>query len=298
MFNPLIPYYESNINNPIPIGKVNLWTLINKIKQPNDKMASILNRIRQADANGDLSLKNELKTHLVSFTPSVMCSRRRYSDIEYFTGLVTTDNDKLKDQSEAEQLRDYIFNTHPEVIASWLSTTRRGVRSLVRIPSCNNVIEFKSYYNSIYNTFRVYKNLDKATQNPVLPMFYSDDQDIKFRTDFMTWNDQYTEPEQVEPIRAEVYINDRSYSKSVYTLVKNKIDQIYDNGHPQLRAICFALGGYVSSGYISESDAIYYVERLIKSNAYLGVRSKVNGYITTAKTMIRKGQNKPLKFEK
>ena len=298
MYNPLLPYYQSNIYKSEPIGHVALWTLLSKIKQPKPQMGAILNDIRRADQEGNASLKAELKKHLVSFTPCVDCTRRKYDSIISFTGLVTTDNDKLKDEHEAAHLRDHIFNTHPEVIAAWRSTTRRGVRSLIRIPICNTVDEFKSYYNAIFRKFIAYKNTDKATQNPVLPMFYSDDPDIRIRTDFKTWNEQYYEPVTTSYNQLHVYQNDKDYSSSVYTLVKNKIDQINDNGHPQLRAICFALGGYVSSGYISESDAIYYVESLIRFNSYLGVKAKVNGYITTAKTMIRKGQNKPLKFEK
>lgn len=292
-FNPDIPYYNSNIFEPIPLGTVPLWTLIHKIKQPSDKMLNILNGIRQADKEGNQSLKNELKTHLVSFTPSVMCSRRRYDDIKYFTGLVTTDNDKLSNQSEAEELRDYIFHNHSQVIASWLSSSRRGVRSLIRIPVCTSVQQFKSYYNAIYNTFRIYKNLDKATQNPVLPMFYSDDPDIRYRKDFTIWTDTYTDPQPKPKIRP-IVIYDMDNKGKVLKILKNKIDAIYDNGHPQLRAVCYSLGGYVASGYISEMEALDYVENMIRHNSYLGVAKKVNTYLRTAQTMIRKGQTQPL----
>ena len=256
-------------------------------------MLDILNRIRQADKDGNQSLKNELKTHLVSFTPSVICTRRKYDDIVSFTGLVTTDNDKLSNQSEAEELRDYIFNNHQQVIASWLSTSRRGVRSLIRIPVCTSVSQFKSYYNAIYNTFRIYKNLDKATQNPVLPMFYSDDPDIRYRTDFTTWTETYTEPPPKPKVKT-INIYERDNKGKVLNILKNKIDAIYDNGHPQLRAVCYALGGYVASGYISEIEAMDYAEDMIRHNAYLGVNKKVNTYIRTAETMIRKGQNEAL----
>jgi hypothetical protein len=77
-------------------------------------------------------------------------------------------------------------------------------------------------------------------------------------------------------------------------ILKNKIDAIYDNGHPQLRAVCFALGGYVANGYISEMEAMDYAEDMIRHNAYLGIAKKVNTYIRTSVTMIRKGQTQPL----
>ena len=72
------------------------------------------------------------------------------------------------------------------------------------------------------------------------------------------------------------------------------MSKIVDYGHPPLRAISYALGGYVANNYLSEQEAEDIIIKEIVNNNYLNQKSKVDGYIKTAKDMINKGQQKPL----
>ena len=75
-------------------------------------------------------------------------------------------------------------------------------------------------------------------------------------------------------------------------LIQRHIDQICDNGHPQLRKAAYSLGGYVGAGYIDLNRAIDFINDAITHNAYL--TQKALTYKKTAKTMINKGLLTPL----
>ena len=81
-------------------------------------------------------------------------------------------------------------------------------------------------------------------------------------------------------------------TNNIEAIIRSAINKITDNGHPQLRGAAYALGGYISAGYISNDYAQSMIERLIDSNAYLVQKAPV--YKKTAKEMLIKGQAQPL----
>jgi hypothetical protein len=89
-----------------------------------------------------------------------------------------------------------------------------------------------------------------------------------------------------------IYKGTDDQQRHVINIVKKSISKITDNGHPQLRAIAYALGGYVGGGYIDYGSAVRVINDLIESNNYLSEKPKV--YQRTAKEMIDKGQSQPL----
>ncbi len=125
-------------------------------------------------------------------------------------------------------------------------------------------------------------------------MFMSYDTDILYRNNYTEWNKKYTAP---EPLKIQQYYVTES-NNNIDKIIVSATNKITSNGHPQLRAVSFALGGYIAAGYISESNAIELIENCINNNAYLN--RKHNGlqmaevYKKTAKTMILNGQFKPL----
>lgn len=290
----LFQYYGSDIRNTTPLGCVSLDYWIQSMVNPKPEFKDIFEKIQIASLSNNKAEKDELKRHLYFFTPAVLVnSKRRYSDINRFTGLLTVDFDGLE-IDYAKEFKEALFKEYKFIICSWLSASKKGVRALIKIPISKNVNEFKSYYNAIREELSIYNGFDVATQNAVLPMFMSYDTDILFRNDYTEWNKKYTAP---EPLKIQQYFVNESNS-NIDKIVISGVNKITSNGHPQLRAVAFALGGYISAGYITESNAIQLIENCINNNAYLNRRH--NGlqmaevYKTTAKTMILNGQFKPL----
>lgn len=291
MTDPIyFPYYAADIKKSKPLGIVTLGQFYRSISAPKRSIIDIYQRISQAEIDGDMGLKATLKTQLYSFTPAVTIKgRRRYADITSFTGLLPLDFDHLPSRSYAQQFKYFLFETYPFLHAVWLSASGAGVRALASIPPSQDIDDFKSYFNAIDRLeMGQYVGFDRATQNPVLPLFLSYDSAILTRDSPTTWTDRYT-PITAPPLIQYKYDDN---APRVEKIISRLIHRIIDNGHPQLRAAAFSLGGYVGAGHISQSDANVMIEQLIHSNAYLSQKPAV--YVRTAKEMIGKGMESPL----
>jgi hypothetical protein len=287
-------YYESDIKSTKPLGDVGLKYWINSMVKPKEKFESVFLAIEEASKNQNKAEKDKLKRQLYYFTPCVKIkNQRKYINIVSFTGLMTIDFDGLE-ADYAIEFKNALFNEYKFIICAWLSASKKGVRALIKIPIANDVKEFKEYFNAIEQELGIYKGFDKAPQNCVLPMFMSYDKDILYREDYCTWVKKYTP--YIKPIIQQYFIN--GDSTTIEKIIYSAVNKITSNGHPQLRAVSYALGGYVSAEYISEQDAMYLINKCIDSNAYLSRRT--NGmnmsevYKATAKTMVLKGQNEKL----
>lgn len=281
-------YYDADIKKSIPLGQVTLPYLISAIRSPKKDMRDIFEAISEAEERHDMATKAALKTRLYSFTPCVFVKGpRRYSNIVNWTGLVVLDFDHLPKPYCAE-FRDAIFNEYSCVTATWLSASKHGVRALLTIPICNSVTEFKEYYAAIEQEFSIYTGYDRAPKNCILPMFISYDPDIKYRAETTIWQRKHIAiPATPVP---QYIVTDKT--STIEKIMVSAISKIHDNGHPQLRAAAFSLGGYVGAGYLDQSTATTILTNLIRSNAYL--QQKPDVYIATAKQMIQKGLTQPL----
>lgn len=279
-------YYPADIKQSIPIGSISLERFISVIKNPKPETKHIFDQIKIAQENNDMALKQQLKTKLYYFTPCVFVEgKRKYDNIKSFTGILALDFDKIDNSID---FKTYLFNTYDFIIATWLSPSKHGIRALVSIPKCQNVGEFKEYYNAIEQKFILYNGFDKAVKNCILPMFLSYDENILYRDNYSTWTKKIIHI--IAPQVKQYIITDKT--SLVEAIIKSSIDKIVDNGHPQLRAAAFVLGGYVGGGYIDNQTASIIIENLINTNSYLSQKSTV--YIKTAKEMIEKGISKPL----
>lgn len=282
-------YYSANIKDSSPLGFVTLDEFFLAIQNPKPHIRETFEKIREAELNGNATLKAELKMKLYSFTPAVILEgNRRYENIKSFTGLMPLDFDHL-DPQLAVELKHELFNL-PYIIATWLSASKCGVRALVNIPICQTVEEYKSYFHGIQHLSDIGKviNFDTAPKNAVLPLFLSHDPDILYGDCTAVWDTKYhlkTLPKITQ------YKYDANPTR-VHQIVRKSIDKITSNGHPQLRAAAFALGGYVGAGYIGQEEAETYICNLIDANAYLCQKPDV--YKRTAQEMISKGTTQPL----
>ncbi|MCP4552335.1 MAG: hypothetical protein GY834_09905 [Bacteroidetes bacterium] len=301
-------YYPAKVKAAKPMGEVTIDDFVKAVKNPSDEIKDVFKRIAEAEAADDMDLKSKLKQeNLFYFTPCVFfdpkgvqkkgergiyTSYRCYENIKHFTGLAVLDFDHI---NFADELRDYVFKKYKCVIAAFVSSSKRGVKFIVKIPVVKTTDDFKAYFYGLGCEFDKYKGFDGTAQNSVLPLFLSYDPDIKFRDNPETWNvrgsklDSFVIHDKVIPIDFKVKEGD---PERIYKNIKKAFDAIVDNGHPQVIAACVSLGGYVSTGYISQQDAEQMAEALIKSNTYL--QKGIAGYIKTSKTAIQTGMQSNL----
>lgn len=302
-------YYSGDIKKSTPLGFISLDKFIEKHVEPLDKMLGVFNQIEDATINGDKALKSRLKMeNLYSFTVSAIFNgSRKYDNIVEFTGLAQLDFDGFDELEEAEEFRDYIFNHYPQIICSYLSPSRKGVKALIRIPkiSLNNgtkeaIKEYKSYYKAIESEFSNYKGWDNSPKNLVLPLFISYDFFMQYRLfeDALIWDLQEFEEvnlHQQFPLPQKPYkktkSNDKNELRALRTVRKAINSIISSPGHYQLRSACLILGTRVGAGYVQYDDALREVEYLVRSNGYLS--KGVKGYLTTAKWGIEEGRKTP-----
>jgi hypothetical protein len=301
-------YYSGDIEKSRPIGKVTLSEFIETQLNPDPEMVGVFLQIEEASKNDDKKLKAELKMqNLHSYTISaVFKGRRRYADILEFTGLAQLDFDGLS-ESEAVDFRDYIFETYPQVICSYLSPSRLGVKVILRIPKIDIELgiddcikEYKAYYKAIEIEFGNYKGFDPAPKNLVLPLFVSYDYFMPTRDfdDTEIWDIKEEEeepmykkyPKPFKPYK-KLKSNDKNELRAIRT-VRKVINGITSSpGHYQLRSACLVFGTRIGAGYVHLDEALREVEHLVKNNAYLS--KGVSGYLKTAEWGVLEGSKTP-----
>ncbi|MDV7398690.1 hypothetical protein RZS08_45210, partial [Arthrospira platensis SPKY1] len=121
---------------------------------------------------------------------------------------------------------------------------------------CDTVEQYKEYYKGFCLIEGAkYNGLDLAPQNAVLPLFISHDPDILIRESVEVWNKKYIEPKLPKRERLSFYETNDQNRNRIYRLLEYKFNRIIDNGHPQLRALAYALGGFVGFGYLNSVEA-------------------------------------------
>jgi len=292
------PYYSGDIRISTVLGHVTLDDFIKSHQKPSPKTSKTLSAIKVAVEKGDKEEKRKLKSKLYSFTPSIMIPfgrRRIYDNIASFTGLMQLDFDGIETEQKAKDLKEHIFHEHEEIVCAYLSPSKRGVKALMRIVIANDVDHYKALHKSVSEEFEEYDGFDNSTKNAILPLFISEDKDIMFR--------KYSRAEiwYKTSYKKKFYINvsetptktglhDKDYNK-VVRLVTSAINEITDEGHPQVVKASLILGSRVGAGYITESEARYLIENLIKTNDYLS--KGISGYVKTAMWGISNGISNP-----
>lgn len=284
-------YYPATINASYPLGWVTIDQFIQANVNPKPHIIELFNSIQECDKSGDKEGKARLKEHLYSFTPCVNVSTSRaYKNIISWTGLLVLDFDKI---DNAEDFKEFLFNEYKFIYICWISPSKKGVKALVQIPICTSVDEFKSYYFGIAEEMQQYNGFDPTGQNCVLPLFQSMDRNMLVNPFPFKWIDKGFKMNNFETVAPTqvVYTGEKKES-IIIKIINTGINKIIDNGHPQLRSLCVAAGGYVSGGYIDYQTALNQIEYCIDTNGYL--KKGISGYKKTAKQSLNLGMTKPL----
>jgi hypothetical protein len=287
-------YYAANIKKTKPLGFVTLERFMKAIQKPKPELITKIDQIRQASEAGNLELKTQLKEQLFFFTPTVVVRERRdYSNIAHFTGLMPLDFDKLDSKNEAVELKEAFFHSVESVVFAWLSSSGKGFRCLLKIPVVNSVEEYQAHFAAAQKMFGDVKGFDRAPKNAVLPLFISIDKNALIRWDAETFTEKiYPAKPQRQPV---AYLPTGQGSR-VLNLIERRINGIVDVGHPVVRATAFYVGGLVSAGHCSASEALSKLESCIRSHPYTGNPAKVKTYLKTMQTMFEKGMQQTTDF--
>lgn len=300
-------YYSGNIFNSKAIGVTDLEYFIKAHKNPTEKTLHIIKLISSAVEKNDLKLKRALKQKLYTFTPSVFIelgNTRCYDNIEWWTGLMQIDFDGMETVEEAIDIKNHVFANNNSIVCAYLSPSGLGVKCLMRTLIPNDKYHYKALHQGMVNEFEQYSYLDLATKNAMLPLFLSADVDILSRNyyDCEIWNQEdWSKPDYVHlndeenfksnPIKED---NSNYNREKVIRIITNRINNIIDNGHPQVRSTSLILGSRVAAGYIDKIDAEQLIINLILNNGYL--KKDVKGYVKTAVWAISQGMKVPKYF--
>ena len=291
-------YFPANIETIRPLGKVKLFDYLKAIKQPKPEIVEIFKEIEKASLEKNKELKDELKSKLYYFLPCVTIDGkgRSYQNVTGFTGLMIVDLDNLEVEF-AKEIKEYLFNTYPFVIASFLSASKKGVKLLINIPKVESVEGFKSLFYGLMSEWQYYKGMDFTPKNAVLANYLTYDTELLYRLDATQWIKEGTQLDEFKVFEGDIEpledVTEEDISKIKF-IIKRMFDSISDAGHTIVRSAGLLGGGWVASGYMGYEDMKDYLFELIEDTPYL--QSKLKTYKTTCVQMLSKGMTSPIKL--
>lgn len=294
-----IPYYSGNIYQTDCKGHISLEEFVSMHKKPRIKDLKAFEMIYLATKQNLKEVKNRYKKRLLTFTPSVFIKkgdRRVYENIVEFTGLIQLDFDDIGANSDqdAEALREHIFHYHPEIICAYLSPSWRGVKAILKTKKPKDLQHYKAIYKAVEEDFSHYPGFDSATKNAILPLFASLDTHLLVRWDALDYEKENWEQEKYVNLNEKPTSTNFSggyFNRITREIFEKKLQNIVDNGHPQLRNACLVLGSRCSAGYIKKHEAIDFAESLVKSHPYF--KKDLKCYLRTVNWAIDQGMLNP-----
>ena len=290
--------------HPKPLGLIDLDQLANEIRNPDKQTLETLFKIRELTAQlKDLSpeskhfkerdrTKGQLKETLRSYSPGgTFHTWKKGGNLIKGSGIAILDYDHIE---SPETFRDQMFEYYPFFILSFLSPSKDGVKFLVRIPIVQSPDEFKQYYNTLFDEFSVYPNLDPSNSDITRFMFTSYDPEILTRPyDKAEVWDKKAPPQPVVNYTPINYDKD-TLSKTqlhAYNIMNRRFRNITSGErHPLVRGLAVLMGGYVAAGIYSEPEAVDILVNMVRANSYLN--AKAPKYEKTIKSAINYGINK------
>jgi len=296
------PYYSGNIKNADAVGHLTLEKFIDRHKHPKPSVKNLIQLINEASLAGRIEWKKRLKRKLFAFTPSVFIETgkpRRYENIISWTGLMQLDFDGLKNKEDAIELKNHLFNEYESIVCSYLSPSGLGVKCLMKITVPDDIDHYRAIFKAVEAEMEQYGWMDSATKNAILPLFLSVDEDILYR-DFETvkcWDkEDWSKTSYVRlndaPTNFNLSDKQRDYNEQkTIRIATKKMNEITNDGHPQVRSTALILGSRCGAGYINRNDAESLMISLIYSNSYL--QKDIKNYIKTAIWGIDQGMSSP-----
>lgn len=293
-------YFPANIKITKPLGEISLLDMLKAIKSPKSNIIKLFEEISQAASEGDLKKKAELKSKLFYFVIPVKLNGqgRSYSDIEHFHNLAILDFDGLEPE-HAKAFQKFVFEKYPFVIATMISSSRKGIKAIIHIDKVNSVDEFKAVFYALGAEFEKYEGFDGTTQSPVLSFYLTHSPELLYREDATVFkgrgykaNNFKAFEGEFEPLE-DISEEDR---QSCRNILKSGMDKITDSGHFICRSVSLVGFGFVGAGYFDIEEMRQYLYELIEGNEYL--QKSLQTYKKTCDDMAQRGIASPLWLDK
>ena len=292
----LFQYYPANVKITKPLGNISLDTFISSNRSPNESVRELFKKIQVAEEKE----KQELKQQLFYFTPCVRTDGlgRSYSNITSFSGILCLEFDKIPEF--AVRLRDWIFDNFEECICAYISPSGKGTKTLWKIPVVQDVDEFKAYFYGLSHKFSKVLGYDASSQNPILPLYLSWDENLRYRPyeETKTWTVRGGKVNEFKPFEGTIEVPtdiELEIKNKIIQKVTNLVNQIDDNAHPRIRNISIIFGGFCSKYGFAIQEAEELICNLIEQSEYM--QKNIKGYSKTAKEFIIKGFSSPIEIE-
>lgn len=292
----LFQYYPANVKITKPLGNISLDTFISSNRSPNESVRELFKKIQVAEEKE----KQELKQQLFYFTPCVRTDGlgRSYSNITSFSGILCLEFDKIPEF--ASNLRDWLFDNFEECICAYISPSGKGTKTLWKIPVVQDVDEFKAYFYGLSHKFSKVLGYDASSQNPILPLYLSWDENLRYRPyeETKTWTVRGGKVNEFKPFEGTIEVPtdiELEIKNKIIQKVTNLVNQIDDNAHPRIRNISIIFGGFCSKYGFAIQEAEELICNLIEQNEYM--QKNIKGYSKTAKEFIIKGFSSPIEIE-
>lgn len=295
-----LQYFENNIKKVVPIGELTLYQWLYSIKHPKENMMNLFREIEEASLNGDLKRKAKLKSSLYYTVPASISDGkgRSYSNLKSFSGICVLDFDGL-DVEYAKELKTHIFEEYQFVIASFLSSSKKGVKAIVKIPVVQTVEEYKQLYSGLMSIFQYYKGIDFSAINSVLASYWSYDKELLYRLNASEWTglgvqiDRFEVSEEPLEELTDIDPKDVEGIKLMLQRMMAKID-VEQQGHLILRNTSLIAGGLTR--YIPMDEMQEYMFELIDNSSYL--QKGLHGYRKTCTQMLKLGSTNQIDYER
>lgn len=291
-------WYNKGIKTIKASGVISLNQLIQAVISPKPEMIEAFNLIKKAGQEGNKAEKDRLKAEKLFFTtPSAIFNPiRNYESIQSFLPFAVFEYDAI---SNAEELRDYIFEKRKDCIFAFCSPSFTGCKFIFYIDTPTSIHHYKELWFGIAHDLDKFINLDLSNERCTQPLYNSYDPNAKFREDAIPSFARGYKENSFVPFVGEIEIPENVNEEDVercFHLVDFLINRIQDNGHNQIISTSFLSSGLCAYYGIDSNVMWDFLEDKIRSNDYLS--KGTTGYLTSAKTMFHKGLNFPKELDK
>lgn len=243
------------------------------------KKCHVQKQIDKIHTETDPDKKRELKKGLPCICFSGKFLVRADEAIREHSGFAILDFDKVADLSAKKKE----LCSMPFVYSVFISPSGNGLKALVRIPAI--IEKHRGYYEGLKKTF---PDIDVANKNESRICYESCDQDIYINKNAIEFTD-YVDTKPIVNNNLPVDYKETDYRKidSAVKIIRNSYPGEY---HNELVKASYLMGGFVSGGHITESEAIRILEDEIQRKDIASFKDAQ----TTIKKCLEDGKLKPI----
>lgn len=215
------------------------------------KQCKIQKQIDELRNEQDKKKRTDLKKKLPCILWSGKFTERADKKIVEHSGFCVLDFDSVENLPEFKKsMAAYDF-----VYSAFISPSGDGLKVLVRIPA--NMAKHRGYYRGLRNVFLT---LDSTSINESRICYESIDSEIYINTNAVEFTDWVEDFQKGTPLPSQAITDDYAKANIALLMIRNCLD---GEKHQTLIKSSRLMGGYVSGGIISESEAIRLLEKEI-----------------------------------